>query len=53
MDEDRVKRNEKWREENKELKILVKPIRELDVPLYQRMGQEYVEKVNEHEKEIK
>lgn len=52
MDQDRVNRNQKWKVENKELIGLVKP-KAVNEPLYKRMGQDYVEKVEEQKKELK
>ena len=52
MDQDRVERNQKWKVENKELISLVKP-KEVNKPLYKRMGDEYVDKVEEEKRELK
>ena len=52
MDKDRLLRNQKWKVENKELISLVKP-KAVNEPLFKRMGQEYVVKVEEHNLELK
>ena len=52
MDKDRLLRNQKWKVENKELISLVKPTA-VNEPLFKRMGQEYVVKVEEHNLELK
>ena len=53
MDKDRLLRNQKWKVENKELISLVKPKMSVNEPLFKRMGQEYVVKVEEHNLELK